>query len=175
MKVGTKLNSLDKNLKIYQQFLQSTEIQSAYRELINFINHLANCFRKKFPEYEVAHGFYQGYLDLTFFTFTTRALNYHQLKIAVVFKHKDLNFEVWLSGRNRSIMSKFHKLFQSLDLHDYFLSVDETGMSSIVESLLITEPNFDDLNKLTHDIETGIYKFVEDMEKLIQETDLDKY
>lgn len=165
------MKSLQQNLKVYQQFLQTTETQAAYRELINYIKFLANHFKKEFPKYEVAHAYYPGYLDLTFFAFTTRNLKLHQLKVEVVFKHENLNFEIWLSGRNQFVMTKYYKLFQLLDLNNYHLVKDDTSLYSIIESSLVPTPNFDDLIKLTHDIETKVQLFVKDMENLVLETE----
>lgn len=165
------MKCLNKNMQMYQNLLKETELQVTYRKLIGFINKLQAYFKDKYPEYEVSKGLYQGYLDLSFFTFTTDQLKSKQLKIAVVFLHKEMRFEAWLSGRNRSIMSTYHNNLKGYDLGEYLLSNDEKGMASIIEGILISNPNFDDLKGLTVEIEHNTFRFVNDIQDILSDKD----
>ena len=163
------MKSLINSLQIYQKLLQETEMQVAYRELIKFISKLQFNFKTKHPEYEVSKGLYQGYLDLSFFTFTTEQLRHKQLKIAVVFLHEELRFEAWLSGRNRTIMSTYHKNLKGYDLGEYLLTNDENGMTSIIKGILVNNPNFDNLNELATEIEYNTVRFVNDIQDILSD------
>lgn len=81
------MKSLNNSLQMYKKVLQET-----YRALIAFITKFQRGFKNKHPEYEVLKVLYQGYLDLSFFTFTTEQLKPKQLKIAVVFLYKKMRF-----------------------------------------------------------------------------------
>lgn len=163
------MKSLKNSLQMYQKLLRETDMQVAYRELITYITKLQGNFKTKYPEYEISKGLYRGYLDLSFFTFTTEELKSKQLKIEVVFLHKEMRFEAWLSGRNRTIMSTYNKKLKGYNLGEYLLANDEKGMDSIIEGILVREPNFDNLNELTAEIENNIVKFVNDIKEILSD------
>lgn len=165
------MKSLNSSLQKYQKLLQETELQVAYRELISFLTKLQVNFKIKYPEYEVSKGLYQGYLDLSFFTFTTNQLKAKQLKIAIVFLHDKMRFEAWLSGRNRVVMSTYHKKLSDYNLGEYILANDEKGMDSIIEGMIVTDPNFDNLEVLSTEIESNIIKFTNDIEYILWNVD----
>lgn len=161
------MQSLKNSLQTYQKLLKETEIQSAYRELISYITKLQGKFKTKHPDYEVSTNLYQGYLDLSFFTITTELLKPLQLKIAVVFLHREMRFEAWLSGRNRAVMSFYRKKLEGYNLGEYYLANDEKGMDSIIEGILVNNPDFDNLNELTAEIEFKVSKFINDIQDIL--------
>ncbi len=165
------MKSLSSSLQMYSKVLQETDMQEAYRALIAFITKLQGDFKNKHTEYEVSKGLYHGYLDLSFFTFTTEQLKSKQLKIAVVFLHKEMRFEAWLSGRNRNIMSTYHKKLIAFDLGEYILANDEKGMDSIIEGILVKNPNFDDLDGLASEIDCNTIKFTNDIQDILFDID----
>lgn len=87
------------------------------------------------------------------------------MKYAVVFQHDKTRFEVWLSGRNRAVMSEYHEKINALPLKDYFLSADEKGMSSIIEKTMVDKPDFDNPTELTAQLDNGVRQFIRDIEK----------
>lgn len=161
------MESLGKSLYEYGKLLKETSLQKAYKGLMQYIIVLRKHFKEKYPEYEVSGNLYQGYMDLTFFTLTSKEVKQKYLKYAVVFKHDKMQFEVWLSGRNRTIMSAYHKKFSNYQLKNYFLTADEKGMASIVEAVLVGEPDFDNPIELTKQIEMGVINFMKEIENIL--------
>lgn len=159
------MESLSTTLTAYAKVLNETDLQQGYRALFNYMKDLRNHFKVNYPEYELSANLYPGYLDITFFTVTTKSAKKKQLKYAIVFKHDKTRFEVWLSGRNRDVMSEYHMKFSVLALKNYSLSADEKGMSSIIENILVEKPDFDDLPALTVQIEKEVKQFIHDIEE----------
>jgi len=157
--------SLNKSMIVYGKLVQETDLQEAYRGLMQFMKDLRTHLKEKNPEYDVSANLYPGYLDLTFFSFTTELSKKKDLKYMVVFIHEKTEFQIWLSGRNRKVMSAYHEKFKSYPMGDYTLTSDETGMSAIIESTLVEAPDFDQLTELTRQIDTGIDIFIKDIEK----------
>lgn len=163
------MKSLNKGLNEYSKTLKETEIQKAYKDLISYIKDLKRIFSDNHHEYQVASNIYLGYLDFTFFTFTTELTAKKSLKYAIVFRHEELQFEIWLSGRNRKVMSRYHNEFSKLQINGFSLTPDEKGMSSIIESVLVNEPDFDDLPQLTSQIEIEAKEFIKRIESMIMQ------
>ncbi|WP_423189853.1 DUF7000 family protein [Alkalibacterium sp. f15] len=159
------MESLNEHLSEYGKILRETNLQKAYKELMQYIKLLRKHFKENHPEYDVSVNLYQGYMDLTFFSLTTKLVKRKSLKYIVVFRHDKMQFEVWLSGNNRAIMSEYHKKFSMYPLGEYVLTADETGMSSIIEAELVENPDFDNLIELTKQIDTGVINFIDDIEK----------
>jgi hypothetical protein len=67
--------------------------------------------------------------------------------------------------QDRKIISAYRKKFKSYPMGDYTLTSDETGMSAIIGSTLVEDPDFDQLTELTRQIEKGIKQFKEVIEK----------
>lgn len=162
-----EMESLTKSLVEYGRLLRDTDLQRALKGLMEFMMLLRTELRKQYTDLDVSENFYQGYLDISFFTISSKELKEKGLKIAVVYRHDQVQFEGWLSGRNRATMSKYHKQFSAFPLDDDRLSADETGMSSILERVLVKEPDFDRPKELVQEIESGINQFMEKIVTLV--------
>ena len=77
----------------YKKQLQKGVIQKAYKGLMEYIMDLRTHLQHKYPEYFVS-AIYYGYMDMTYFSFTSRTLKERKLKAAVVFIHDAFRFEV---------------------------------------------------------------------------------
>lgn len=157
--------SLNESMIEYGKLINETNLQKAYKGLMQYMKDLRTHLKEKYPEYDVSTNLYPGYLDLTFFSFTTELSKKKDLKYMVVFIHEKTEFQIWLSGRNREVMSAYHQKFKTCQMGDYILTKDETGMSAIIEATLVDKPDFDQLTELTHQIEKGIGIFNKDIEK----------
>lgn len=67
--------------------------------------------------------------------------------------------------QDRKIISAYRKKFKSYPMGDYTLTSDETGMSAIIGSTLVEDPDCDQLTELTRQVEKGIKHFKEVIEK----------
>ncbi|WP_027107862.1 DUF7000 family protein [Lacticigenium naphthae] len=159
------MESLNRSLSEYGKLLKETNLQKAYKGLMHYVKLLRTHFKDKYPEYEVSANFYQGYMDVTFFSLTSKLAKEKDLKYIVVFKHDKMQFEVWLSGKNRVVMSEYHEKFSKYQLKNYFLTSDEKGMASIVGTVLVENPDFDNLPALTKQIDAGVISFIKNIEK----------
>jgi len=156
-------------MKEYQNQLNKGDIQKAYRGLMEFILNLRTYFKNKYPEYFVSGGIYYGYMDMTYFSFTPESLKSRKLKIAIVFVHESFRFEVWLGGFNKRIQTEYWKLFKEKNWNKYHIVSSIKGVDSIIEHILLENPDFGDLNNLTKQMEMGTLKFIKDIENFLSE------
>ncbi len=148
----------------YRKQLEKGAIQKAYKGLIDYILGLKTYLQKKYPDYSVSSSLYFGYMDMTYFSFTPASLQNRKLKIAIVFVYDTFRFEAWLCGANRQVQSEYWKLLKTTGWTQYHIVPSIKGIDSIVEHVLVEEPNFRDLDVLTSRIERGALKFIADVE-----------
>jgi len=156
------MTSLKEHMSEYRKQLEKGHVQEAYRVLMIYMMDLRTYLKNKYPECYVS-GIYQGYMDMSYFSFTPDILKSLKLKIAVVFVYDDFKFEVWLAGSNKNVQKEYWELFTEKKLEKYHIPSSIKGKDSIVENVLVENPDFGDLNILTREIEKGTLKFMEDM------------
>jgi len=106
-------------------------------------------------------------MDMTYFSVFPKSLKDRDLKIAIVFLHDTFRFEVWLSGKNKQVLTKYWKLIQESGWDKYHMVSPAKGVDSILEYILIDNPDFSDLDALTVQIERGTLKFIQDVENFL--------
>lgn len=153
----------------YRRQMAKGEIQQAYRGLLEFLMELKNHLAKKHIDYQVSGNIYQGFMDMSYFSFTPEPLKNRKLKIAVVLLHETVSFEVWLAGANKQIQEKYWKLFRKNGFEKYRIPADNKGIDSIVEFTLDENPDFYDLKNLIHSLESGILSFISDVSIFLEE------
>ena len=158
------MDSSQDNLHQFREQLKKGTIQAAYRVLLDYIMHLRTHFQKSLPGCDVPGNVYQGYMDMTYFSIIPPSLKQHKLKIAVVFVYDTFRFEVWLSGYNRQVQAKYWQLVRDSGWEQYRLVDDPLKADSILEHILVEEPDFDDLDKLTRQIEKDTLAFISEVE-----------
>ena len=104
---------------------------------------------------------------MTYFSFFPKSLKNRKLKIAIVFVHDTFRFEVWLAGNNRTVQTKYWKLFREHDWKKYHIATPAKGVDAILDHILIDNPDFRDLDALTMQIERGTLKFIKDVETFL--------
>lgn len=161
------MKTLNNSIYDYGRQVENGDIRFAYQGLINYILKLKLQLKEKYPEYNISKNFYQGYMDISFFSLAPEKLKQKNLKIAVVYIHEKTRFEVWLTGRNSEVQSNYRHQFKKLKSKKYLISPDKKGVTSIIESVLVDKPNFDRPDKLTKAISIGVRNFLEDIEKLL--------
>lgn len=159
--------SLQKSMQVFRKQLREGTIQQAYRGLMEYILNLKIHLKKKYPDYSISSNLYAGYMDMTYFSFTPPALKERNLKVAIVFNYAAFGFEVWLSGYNKQVQEAYWKLFKESGWHKYHLVPTTEGMDSILEYTLVDDPDFDDLDALTKQIEMGTMRFIADIEDFL--------
>ncbi len=148
----------------YRKQLEKGAIQAAYKGLMEYMMALRTQFSNQYPDYAVSGSIYYGYMDMTYFSFNPKSLKQQNLKIAIVFLHEAFRFEVWLAGYNKQVQAKYWKLIQESGWNQYRLVSSIKGADAIIEHTLVENPDFDDLEVLTGQIEKATLKFIEDVE-----------
>ena len=110
------MGSFHEHMKEYKNQIEKGVIQKAYLGLMEYVSKLRTHFKNKYPEYAVSGSIYFGYMDMTYFSIFPKSLKDRDLKIAVVFLHDAFRFEVWLSGKNKQVLTKHWKLLKESGL-----------------------------------------------------------
>jgi hypothetical protein len=161
-----KMESLNEYVNEYRKQLEKGHIKKAYQGLMEYIMHLRTHFSKKYPD--LAPGsLYQGYMDMTYFPIFPESLKSRKLKIAIVFIHDKIRFEVWLAGYNKQVQTRHWQLFKESDWKKYHIPSNIKSTDSIVEYTLVNDPDFSDLDTLTGQVEKGTLNFIKDIETFL--------
>lgn len=161
--------SLHEYMSEYRKQLEKGAIAKAYKGLMEYVMALKTHFKNKYPDYFVSGSIYFGYMDMTYFSFFPKSLKRQKLKIAVVFIHETFRFEVWLAGYNKQVQAKYWRLLKESGWNKYRVVPPAKGVDSIMEHVLVDNPDFSDLEALTSQIETGTLKFIKDVEDFLSE------
>jgi hypothetical protein len=153
----------------YRKQIEKGAIKVAYRGLMDYFMGLRTHLKNKYPNYYVSGSIYFGYMDMTYFSFFPESLKRRKLKVAVVFVHDTFRFEVWLAGYNKKVQTKYWKLIKERNWNKYHSPSTTKGADSIIECVLVDNPDFRDLDTLTKQIEDGTLKFIQDVEKFLSE------
>ncbi|HSL93388.1 MAG TPA: hypothetical protein VK905_02165 [Bacillota bacterium] len=157
---------LGESMLEYNRQLRAGEIRRAYRGLMHFMAGLRAYFEQRYPGHYTG-AIYPGYMDMTYFSFTPEDIKERKLKIAVVYLHEEGRFEAWLTGGNRRIQAAYIDALSTEELGRYRLSSVSPGVDSIIETILVEAPDFDDPDGMIRKIEKGVRQFTEDMANLL--------
>jgi len=161
------MESFHEYMDEYRKQIEKGIISKAYKGLMEYILDLKTYFKNKYPDHFVSGSIYFGYMDMTYFSFYPKSLGDKKLKVAVVFLHEAMRFEVWLAGANKQVQSKYWKLFKESNWNTYRLVPTTKGADSILEHIAVDNPDFHDLDKLTKQIEKETMKFIKDIENFL--------
>ena len=140
--------NLNHLISIYKKELGKGEIQEAYSELIKYMQNLKTSFSKDMGK-EISFGnVFPGYMDYTYFYISNDYLKSKKLKMGLVLNHKEMNFEIWLFGQTKDIQEKYWNLFKG----SKWVKGTEIPEYSIFEVVLVSDPEFNDLGKLSEEI-----------------------
>ena len=161
------MTSLQEDMIEYRKQLKKGVIQKAYQGLMQYMLSLKNHFSTQHPDFSVSGSMYSGYMDMTYFSVVPKSLKDQELKIAIVFVYDSFRFEVWLSGRNQQVMAKYWKIIKDTGWEKYQLADQGKWADSILEHILVDNPDFSDLAALTRQIEQGTLKFIQDVDSFL--------
>jgi len=147
--------------------MQKGDIQQAYQHLMGFIQSLKTRLQKNHPEYGVSNNLYFGYMDMTYFALAPQDLAGRGLKIALVFLHADFRFEIWLAAANKNIQKEYWRLFKENGWNKSRLIPDYRKADSILETIAAAEPDFEDPDALSCQIEEKISEFLNEIREYL--------
>jgi len=158
------MESFQESMNEYRKQLGKGSIKAAYKGLMEYIMGLRTHFTNKYPDHFISGNIYYGYMDMTYFAFFPKSVKDRNLKIAIVFIHDTFQFEVWLTGYNKQVQSKYWKLFKESGWNKYQVVPTTKGADAIITHTLVDNPDFSDLDALTKQIEKSSLKFIKDIE-----------
>ena len=133
-------------IAVYKKQLELGEIQVAYSFLLKYVMHLKAHCEKNFPKNYSFGNVSPGYMDFTYFPFFDDFLRKEKLRFGIVLNHTEMRFELWLMGQNAETQAKYWNLLKTSPWNLERISMPKY---SVLEVILIDNPNFDDLDSLT--------------------------
>ncbi|MCG8332783.1 MAG: AraC family transcriptional regulator [Chitinophagales bacterium] len=156
------------NLSYYKEQMAKGQIRIDYSRLIAYLKSLRVYFHKEYASDFILGKIYQGSMDFSYFSLTTPELKKQKLKFVLIFDHEKMQFSICLSGQNKSIRKKYWELFRGSDWNKYHLVESIDNSLSIIDTVIVEKPDFDDTNTLTKQIETESLKFMDDIKEVLE-------
>lgn len=151
----------------YKQQMQLGVIPTAYRGIMEYMLGLKAYLQAEYPEYNVSGSIYFGYMDMSYFSFFSDSLQQRKLKTGIVFIHESCQFEAWLFGVNKQVQKQYWQIIKDSGWNQYLLVPTTHGEDAILKHVLTENPDFDDLDAVTEQIENGVLKFIQDVEEFM--------
>ncbi|WP_162060365.1 hypothetical protein [Undibacterium sp. KW1] len=140
--------SLNSRIPAYKAAFSDGELQKTYQDLVGIVQNLRTEFTKKYKgEYSVA-GVLHGYVDFTYFYLQNDYLKQKKLKLALVFNHKNVNFELWLLGQTKDVQILYWRKLRDVK----WVNKEAMPEYSIFEVPLLLEPDFDSPTRLSESV-----------------------
>jgi DNA gyrase inhibitor GyrI/AraC-like DNA-binding protein len=140
---------------------------SASMRVQGFMKQLRAYFIRQYPVGYVVGSLYSDEQTITYFPCTPTSLKEQHLKIALVFNHPANRFEVWLAGQNKRVQKAYWELFKGSDWNTYHIPSSIDGGFSIVDTVLVEQPDFADGTCLTERIESGTMAFIRELTRVL--------
>jgi hypothetical protein len=122
--------------------------------------------KSKNPDYFLSDVHY-GQMDYTYLYYFPKSLQRQKLKVVILFSHDTFKFEVLLAGYNREAQAKYWKLFKENTFNRYHLSEDASEADRFLSEVLVDQPDFNNLDTLTGQIESGTLQFIDEVEAFL--------
>ena len=168
------MKSFHQYMDEYKRQMELGTIRLAYQGLMEYFQGLRTYFNKKYPDYQVSGNIYLGTMDMTYFSFQPKSLAQRRLKIAIVFRHEAMCFEVWLAGYNKQVQAEYWKLFKDGNWAIYPIVPVIKGADYICKHILVADPDFRDLDQLTRQIELGTLEFIVEIEMFLRDKKVER-
>ncbi|WP_339712827.1 DUF7000 family protein [Cyclobacterium amurskyense] len=158
------MEPMNESFSEYQKQIRTGEIARVYKSLIAFMQSLRIYFKNNHQEFIVG-SFYQGAMDFTYFPISTKELKEKKLKFVIIFDHQEGSFEIWLAGQNKQVQSHYSGLITEKEMGDNYRA--STHPHSILEWVVLKNPDFNDPVTITNRIEEGVNVFLKDLNRVI--------
>lgn len=145
-------------IAIYQERLQTGEMQIAYKALVRFVMSLRRQF-SRIDGYTV-RNVSPGYLDYTYFAFSDDFLRSRELRYGIILNHRNMRFELWLMGQNEATQKAYWNLLKDTEWNE---GVEDMPHYSVLETVLVDDPDFSDLPALSDRIEQSALRIIDDI------------
>ncbi|MDF3818264.1 hypothetical protein P3G55_00045 [Leptospira sp. 96542] len=149
------MKDLNHYVSIYKKQLEKGDIREAYTRLVKYVTKLGTTLSKNLSKSFSFGSIFLGYMDYTYFYYSNEFLKKRKLKMGLVLNHTKLQFEIWLLGQTIPIQEKYWNYFKSTKWNQNRTTKPQY---SILETVLIENPNFNDLDALSKQIETDLIR-----------------
>jgi len=150
----------------YKRLLQTTNLQKGYQEFIKFFRSLRTYLQKELPEYAFTGSIVENNMDYSYFQFTSEALKSKDLKIVIAFVHGEFNYQIWLSGMNRSIQRQYYEVLKEKS-HPYTLTDNPSKTDFILKMHLVYSSSYNESIGLLKEIKENTNEFIHTVEGLL--------
>lgn len=147
------MKDLNKYVSLYKEQLKKGDILIAYNELVKFVMKLRTDLMKSLSDQYSFAGILHGYMDYTYFYYSNDFLKSKKLKFGLVLNHLEMRFEIWLLGGTLPVQKEYWGLSKNTKWNKNRV---EMPKYSILEAPLVENPDFNNLDILTEQIETEL-------------------
>lgn len=160
-----KNKSLNDYIAVYKELLKQGDIQIAYENLRKYVMTLKAHFSKKFKDRYSFGNVSPGYMDFTYFPFFDDFLRSRKLRFGIVLNHRKMRFELWLMGQNAEDQVNYWELLKNTKWNK---GRSVMPRYSVLEAILIEEPDFNNLDILTAGIINHAISLTEEIQDFIK-------
>ncbi len=160
------MDDLNKYVAVYKEQLAKGDILMAYNGLVKFVMKLRTDFIKNLSNKYTFAGILHGYMDYTYFYFSNDLLKSKKLKFALVLNHLEMTFEIWLLGNTLSVQKTYWEL---LKMSKWNENRSEMPKYAVLEATLVSHPDFNNLDKLSKQIEDQMLQASRDIISALKE------
>lgn len=139
-----------------------------YHELILYMKELRLFFLKEHHIDYALGKINQGSSDYTYFSLTPAGLKKLKLKFVIILDHTLYNFVICLSGQNKSVRKNYWDIFYGSDWNKYHVADSIENNLMIVDHILLKNPNFQDTDLLTQQIEVESLTFMNELQEVLE-------
>lgn len=150
----------------YKNIIQTTNLQNGYQEFIKFFRYLRTYLEKEMPDYIFTSNIVENNMDYSYFQFTNQNLKSKNIKMAIAFVHKKIDFEIWLSGVNRKTQNYYYENIKD-DLLKYTLTSNPNKTDYILKTKIINECNYDNIDQTLIEIKQNIDDFIDNIKNIL--------
>lgn len=144
--VITMNNNINSYINIYKKFLETDNTQIAYEFLLKYLMKIKASFQDGFSEKYTFGNISFGYMDFSYFPFADNFLKDNKLRFGIVLNHKEMQFELWLMGRNKKVQHEYWNILKKSQWNKNKLSMPKY---SVLKTVLVKNPNFNNTDFLT--------------------------
>ncbi|HRN50275.1 MAG TPA: hypothetical protein PLC52_04290 [Anaerolineales bacterium] len=164
------MKDLNHYVEIYKKEMEKGDIPIAYAGLVKYVMSLGNTLAKNLSDKYSFGSLLQGYMDYTYFYYSNSFLKERKLKMGLVLNHQKVHFEIWLLGQTAPVQKKYWNFFKD---KEWNAGRTEMPKYSILETVLIENPDFSHLDALSLQIEEGLVRISNEIERDVKSSRLD--
>ncbi|WP_342804427.1 hypothetical protein [Alteromonas sp. M12] len=143
--------SFNSRISAYKAIFSSGEIQKTYQDLVAIVQSLRTSFATEYKDQFSVANVLHGYIDFTYFYLQNEFLKNRKLKLAFVFNHQKIQFEIWLLGQKKDVQLAYWKKLKSTK----WVNEEVMPEYAIFEIVLLSNPDFNNFDSLSESIHSG--------------------